>query len=374
MEKVTEFPASPVQFDTGAFIEKLSLLKAGADKINTIAPSSGLIFFDGKHMFTFNGNVYCGTESPFDVPEQVALSYNAIMKVLKGKNGYGECAFAPDGSCAVFKVVGVRTESMARVTADTTVGKLLNLPKAEPNSWKAIPDPVVFKEALKISESVHDKSSTGTSLENLHLTKEFMECGTATQFIRAVCEVPIDNELLVLGGVLSKIAASTNLTDIQISDDGSWFLLRDGLTYFAVPVSTAEYIPDANLRLLFFPNDPDAVVLEFPDADFNKELRDEIVRGTTFNEKEVALTLEGSTCHAVFSDVINTNQFSTTINGVKTNCTSPVKLTIVPQVLMQLLSTSEGKLNVHSHTVTVDTGAFAYVVTHFGIESPVASA
>ena len=357
-----------IQFNVQEFMDTLNLLKAGADKINTFSPSSGLIFFEGKHMFTFNGNVYCGAESPFDVPNQIALTYNSIVKVLKGKNGYGTCTFAEDGSGATFAVTGTHTESTAQVVADTTLGgKLPNLPEADPNGWRALPDPTQFADALKISESVHDKTSSGTALENVHMTKEYMECGTATQFIRAVCEIPIDDELLVLGGILSKIVSSTSVTDIQVSADGSWFLLRADTTYFAVPISSGEYIKDENLRKLFFPNNPNASVLEFPDAQYNKEFRDEIARGITFNDKEVAITLNGSKCSAKFTDVINSSMFETSIEGVKTNCTDPVRLTIVPQVLMQVLSTSCGRLEIHEHTVTVDTGMFAYVVTHFGI-------
>ena len=358
---------SGTQFDVQSFMDTLNLLKAGADKINTFAPTSGLIFFDGKHMFTFNGNVYCGAVSPFDAPQQIALTYNSIVKVLRGKNGYGTCEFAADGSGATFSVSGIRTESTAQVVADTSIGKLPNLPEANPNGWKALPDPVGFAEALKISESTYDKTNAGTVLENVHLTKEYMECGTATQFIRAVCEIPIEDELLVLGGILSKIAASTDLTDIQVSADGSWFLLRADTTYFAVPISSGEYIKDENLRALFFPNNPDASVLEFPDAEYNKEFREEIARGITFNDKEVTVTLDGSKCHAMFTDVINSSKFETCIDGVKTNCTRPVQMTIVPQVLMQVLATSSGRLEIHEQTVTVDTGSFAYVVTHFGI-------
>ena len=358
---------SAVRFDVGEFINTLTLLKAGADKLNTITPSSGLIFFDGKHMFTFNGNVYCGADSPFDVPKQVALNYIAIMKVLKGKKGYGMCTFASDGSSATFEVEGVRTLSTAKITSDTSIGKLPNLPQAAKTKWKALPDPNVFRNALRIVESAYDKASVGTAMENLHMTKEFMECGTATQVIRAVCELPIEGDLLVLGGILSKIAASSNLTDIQISTDSSWFLLRDGTTYFAVPVSDAEYIADETMRMLFFPNDPDATILEFPDAEYNKELCGEIARGIAFNEKDVEITLTGDKCSAEFCDVINGNRFNTSIEGVKTNCKGSVKLTIVPAVLMHILETSTGKLNIHEHTVTIDTGAFAYVVTHFGL-------
>jgi hypothetical protein len=364
--------ATPVKFDIGAFTDTLSLLKSGADKLNTITPSSGLIFFDGHYMFTFNGNVYCGAASPFDVvdskgdPAQVALSYAAIMKVLKGKKGYGECIFALDGSCATFDVTGLRTESSAHVMADTSIGRLPNLPKADDTAWKSLSEPKAFKEALIITESVYDKTTVGTSLENVHMTSEYIECGTSTQFVRAQCPMPLESDVLVLGGVLSKIASSSNLTDIQINKDGSWFLLRDGTTYFAVPTSDSEYIADESLRSLFYPNDPETISLSFPDADYNKELREEIARGTAFNEKEVTITLEADKCKAVFSDVINQSRFSTSIDGVKTNCTGTVKFTIVPAVLIHILTTS-GELNIHEHTVTLDTGTFAYVVTHYGL-------
>jgi hypothetical protein len=108
-------------------------------------------------------------------------------------------------------------------------------------------------------------------------------------------------------------------------------------------------------------------VLEFPDTSYNKEFCEELARGRAFNNNMVDLTLNGTVCTAEFKDVITGSSFQTTIDGVKTNCVSSVKFTIVPEVLIYLLQTSARKLEIHSPTVNIDTEDFAYMTTHFGL-------
>ena len=315
------------------FLQVLQYVNSATATKVTTAQSDCIVFKDNQ-MFSYNDELACQAEAPFDL--ECVVKASPLIKLLER---------LPDELVSVsleakgLQVKGKRKRGTINVEMD------ILLPMEvfkEPSDWIDVPEG--FSKALKTCAPSVGKDVSRFNLMCIHLNKGLIESCDGFQFTRVyLTEGGLENETFIRGAIAKKIV---DFNALQYSADGNWLRFSNEVAVLSCRQYNHDY---PRLDVIF---DAKGTLLELP-----KNIKEILKRTDVFGDGMITATFTGEIIKITSSSDDGDYEEKAKCEFVG----DPFQVTVNSKLFNALIKNSN-EVIVGDKSITITTGNEMYVI------------